>query len=174
MKAEDKIFELIDYCTEDGKIIVFKDGKKTSGCKGDKGYIKLCKRINGNKYYAIFHRLIYRYFNNKIPVGFQVNHLNLQKDDNSPNNLEAVTPKENVKHAINNGIKFGNFQKNNKYSSHPGSENGMSKLTESQVIEIKNRLKNGELQSLIAKNYNVVQQTISDINTEKHWRAVGA
>lgn len=51
-----------------------------------------------------------------------------------------------------------------------GELNSQSKLNSSDVIDIKNRLKNGETQSSIAKIYNVSQYCISLISQKKAWQ----
>ena len=53
-----------------------------------------------------------------------------------------------------------------------GSKIGRSKLTESQVSDIKSRLARGEKQAAIAAIYGVVQCSVADINTRRTWRHV--
>ena len=45
------------------------------------------------------HRFVYEIFNGPIPVGMQINHIDSNKQNNCINNLELVTPSENLKHA---------------------------------------------------------------------------
>ena len=47
----------------------------------------------------LIHRLVVEAFIGPIPKGRQVNHKNGRKDDNRVENLERVTPLENVRHA---------------------------------------------------------------------------
>ena len=47
------------------------------------------------------HRLVWVYFNGSIPGGWQINHKNGRRDDNRLDNLELVTPAENVRHGWN-------------------------------------------------------------------------
>ena len=53
-----------------------------------------------------------------------------------------------------------------------GEKNGMSRLSLEQVVEIKNRLWDGEKQKLLAVEYGVSIAVISSINTERTWRHV--
>ena len=47
------------------------------------------------------HRIVYESFKKKIKKGFQINHINRIKNDNRIENLEEVTPKENILHYHN-------------------------------------------------------------------------
>lgn len=55
---------------------------------------------------------------------------------------------------------------------HIGSKHGLSKLTEEDIPVIRRRLKNGEVQRIIALDYGVHQVTISRIKTGKDWSHV--
>lgn len=122
VKSLDRIVQVNKY----GKII----NKKIKGTimkpnKNQKGYegVQLCK--NGNiKAYRI-HRLVATHFikNNIKSNKAQVNHINGNKLDNSSQNLEWVTPSQNIKHAINMGLKkfqYGDehFSRKEGYVSH--------------------------------------------------------
>jgi hypothetical protein len=84
-------------------------------------------------------------------VGKVINHKNGDKHDNRIENLEIITQKENVLHARKHG-----FLK--------------SKLTESDVREIRKLLKMGVKPSKIAKEYGVSNLTIYNIRDGKTWK----
>ena len=84
----------------------------------------------------------------------QVNHRNGDKKDNRAENLEWVTPSENIKHAY----------KNNLISNYKGQDNHRAKLTNEIVEECKKLHSNGLSTYKIAKIYNVSQSVI--------WKAV--
>lgn len=46
------------------------------------------------------HRLIWETFRGPIPPGMQINHINAIKWDNHIENLEVVTPRENIRHSV--------------------------------------------------------------------------
>ena len=61
------------------------------GSKGNHGY--LATTVAGKKY--LVHRLIWTYFFGAIPKGFQVDHINRDREDNTIENLRVVTHQEN-------------------------------------------------------------------------------
>ena len=81
----------------------------------EKGYQRVCLYKNGKHKYFQLHRLVYEAFYGEIPKGMQVNHINEIKTDNRLENLNLMTPKEN----INWGTAIqrrGEKQTNGKYS----------------------------------------------------------
>jgi hypothetical protein len=56
--------------------------------------VDLCK--DGVKKHHLVHRIEYEAFNGKIPEGMQVNHINEIKTDNRLENLNLMTPSENI------------------------------------------------------------------------------
>ena len=53
-----------------------------------------------------------------------------------------------------------------------GERHGLAKLTESQVREIKQRLRNGEKHREIAPHFNVAKETVASISSGRNWRHV--
>lgn len=83
--------------------------------KANDGYVQV--NVSKPKYTQVgVHRLVYETFNDKIPQGYQIDHINTIRDDNRLENLRCVTPKENsnnpltIKHLreSNKGINKGN------------------------------------------------------------------
>lgn len=92
-----------------------------------------------------------------------VNHKDGNKRNNKLNNLEYCTHKENIRHAHINGL----------MSDRKGSKSAMAKLTESQVVEIRD-MYNTKLYTLkqIAAKYNMGYTTIQGICSGKYWTHV--
>lgn len=104
------------------------------------------------------HRLVILAFVGVCPSGKQVNHIDGDKTNNRIDNLEYVTPSENIRHAYRMGM-----------ASNRGERSSGNKLTEDDVHEIRRLLLKGWTRRAIAKVFNVSHQTITDISTGKSW-----
>ena len=149
---------------EDKKVFVKEDG-----------YISTVLTKNGKQYYKYLHRLTAEAFIKNKHNKPQVNHINRIKGDNRADNLEWVTPAENIRHAIETGlIKYKKKEiiiKESKYSK--GEDVKSSKLTPEEVIEIRvlgdfNEYKKVEL----AEMFGVSESTIRDIITRRQWKHI--
>ena len=149
---------------EDKKVFVKEDG-----------YISTVLTKNGKQYYKYLHRLTAEAFIKNKHNKPQVNHINGIKGDNRADNLEWVTPAENIRHAIETGlIKYKKKEiiiKESKYSK--GEDVKSSKLTPEEVIEIRvlgdfNEYKKVEL----AEMFGVSESTIRDIITRRQWKHI--
>lgn len=109
------------------------------------------------------HRLVAEAFIPNSENKPEVNH----KDENGTKwynvvwNLEWATKSENGKHAFANGLSKPRF----------GADNNFTKLTEKEVLEIREIYSLGFLyQRQIAKIYNIKQVTVSDIVRKRKWK----
>ncbi len=126
--------------------------------KNGDGYLKYKLCINGKEKSVIAHRLVANEFLENPLNKPQVNHKNDIKDDNRVENLEWVTSSENVIHSLANNLKI----------PQKGSEHGMSKLTEKEVLEIRAIGRTKTLKE-VGKIYNVDLSLISLILLNKIW-----
>lgn len=114
-----------------------------------------CKfTLNGKGY--LIHRLVAQSFIPNPKNKKFVNHKNGIKKDNRVENIEWCTRKENENHAFETGLK-----------NSTGSENVMSKLDESTVLQIKKRANEGAV--ILAKEFGVHRATIQRIFNGKIW-----
>lgn len=96
------------------------------------GYLEFTTRLHGKRLTLRVHQLVARAFCRGFKAGRQVNHRNGDKRDNRACNLEWVTPRGNVRHAMS----LGNFPL--------GERNGQSRLTRSRVAALRAAARRGE------------------------------
>ena len=136
-----------------GRVRNKKTGKILKPYITNKGYYTVGFWTDGKKKRLSIHRLVAKAFlpnPNNLP---EVNHINGCKTDNSVCNLEWASGRNNVLHAYRTKLR-------------------KTKLSEIQVAEIKNLIKQGLTQREIASKYNVSHSTISEINRCKIWASV--
>jgi hypothetical protein len=152
------------WFTEDGRAFSFKRKKERElrGSQNSSGYIQL--RLMGRKGSALYllHRLVAEAFIPNPENKQQVNHKDSNRTNNHIENLEWVTPEENVQHALKSGRMKGNR----------GEKNGRAKLTEEQVEEIREQLGRGVRQVDIAERFGIGQAHVSRIARNVSWRKV--
>lgn len=140
----------------------------------DDGYIATTLG-NGKQSYKYVHRLVAEAFIKNKHDKPQVNHINGIKGDNRAENLEWVTPKENIRHAIDTGLlKYKKKEKEIKTSRYSkGEEVNGSKLTPEEVIEIRVLWDFKEYKKVeLAEIYGVNESTIRDIITRRQWKHI--
>ena len=141
----------------------------------DDGYVSCPLTSNGKNYYKYVHRLVAEAFvpnpNNKG----QVNHKNGIKNDNSVENLEWVTPAENIRHAIETGLlKYKKKEKDIKNSKHSkGEDANGSLLNPEKVIKIRVLHETGEYKQIeLAEMFGVNHRTINDVIKRRQWKHI--
>lgn len=110
--------------TQSGKVIE-KFPKCNKNVSDD--YTDIWLHINGKLQYKKVHQLVMLAFVGPPPEGHIINHKDCVKSNNCLYNLEYVTPKDNIRHAVLNG----------RYPSKKGSKNPNAKLSEKQLKVIK-------------------------------------
>lgn len=68
------------------------------------GYPVVSLSIGGKRRVCLIHRLVYEAFNGPIPERMVINHIDGNKKNAELDNLEAVTPAQNTKHAWDCGL----------------------------------------------------------------------
>ena len=105
------------------------------------------------------HTIVAYSFLGERPKGLDINHIDGNKKNNNSDNLEYVNKSENCKQACNiQGLR--NLKREN---------HNRAKLTESDVIEIKNLIKNKVKNKEIAQMFSVDASLISHIKRGAKW-----
>ena len=110
------------------------------------------------------HRLVAEAFIDNPELKEQVNHKDCVKTNNKLSNLEWVTPIENILHAV----------ENHRQRNQNGENNNMCKLTEVDVLFIRQLIDEGMTTYKIHKNYYpyLHQQTIYAIKQRRLWKQI--
>lgn len=69
------------------------------------GYLQVRAVVDGRRWYAGAHRLVWQHFHGDIPDGLTVNHKNGDKADNRLANLDLATDAEQAAHATAMGLR---------------------------------------------------------------------
>lgn len=121
---------------------------------------------NGKMTTSTVHRLVISSFIKNVNNHPCINHINEDKRDNSFDNLEWCTEKENFWHSL--------YRNHNmlKQMGAKGEDNVTSKLRTEDVIEIRKLYAQGDTQRSISKKYNVSFQSIHLIVKNKSWKHI--
>lgn len=153
-----------DYYTINDKGEIFSDnsGKmKFRNKKGTEYQLINFMLINGKKQTFRVHRLVMMAFNPIENMNeMEVNHIDGNKKNNSFENLEWCTSKENSRHAVSVGLIKPRF----------GEQSNFSKLTEDKVKKVFELREKGLLQREIAEIVGCTHSNISAILRGKSWK----
>jgi hypothetical protein len=152
----------LDY-KRSGKVQILKPAKSKDG------YLKTMLKSDDSKYHSKpIHYFITLAFFGEREKGLEVNHIDGNKDNNNIKNLEYCTHSKNCLHAIKNKL----------WEIKSGSKNGNSKITEQDVIDIRNYVANcGKRyygRKALAEKYNISEAHLKDIVNKRRniWKYV--
>ncbi|MCM3387189.1 HNH endonuclease [Ureibacillus chungkukjangi] len=128
---------------------------KPLGTVGKNGY--LSHSVIGGSIYA--HRLMFAYYYglDELLKYESINHIDGNKLNNNPSNLEGMSLAENSKHQWEIGL------------ANRGSDCSYTVLSDQEVKQIKKMLKLKYSQAVIAKHFKVHRSTILSINLGHNW-----
>lgn len=136
------------------------------GAKDKKGYGRFNAEVNGRNL-SLAHHFSWILVNGDIPIGFQI----LYHCDNpscvNPSHLFLGTNSDNVIDKMAKGRWGGGISK--------GEQNGWSKLTEEEVIGIREEFAQGNIsKSELGRKFKVSKVQISNIVNNKQWKYLSA
>lgn len=109
-------------------------------------------------------RLVMLAFVGELPDGQEVNHKDGNKANNHVSNLEYVTHRENIIHS---------FRELNRIETVPRGERAAhAKLTEPQIIQIRERAAKGETRRALGEEFKVSHVAITQIVLRRTWTHV--
>lgn len=135
--------------------------KQLAQTKDRNGYLYVSVKIGDSRPKFAAHRIIAKAFVSGYKDGLHINHINGDKTDNSPENLEWVTNSENVSHAWKTGL-----------CNLTGENHPSHKLTQKQVIEIRKALRLGVPAHSLSIIAGVNPSTVYLIAKNKRWTDV--
>lgn len=143
-----------------GKIVMM-PRRRAENRKAD-GYLRVTARVKNLQLFCSAHRLVWSFFFGLIPGGMEINHRDGNPTNNHPDNLELVTPSENVLHA------YRALRRNDR----KGENNTFAKIKTEEVYKIRERRNSGERLITIAHDYNVSISAIWNITSGRTWNHV--
>jgi len=156
------------YAADENGIVYSLNYKRTGKIKAIKpavckhGYHQSMFQRNDGKYCTMkIHKVVCLAFYGERGDNMEVNHINGIKTDNRPSNLEYCTHSQNCQHSFDTGLQLPKR----------GTLNGNSKLSDEDVIAIRNHAKNfnGRYYGRkgLAEKYGVSIAHIKDIVTNR-------
>lgn len=135
------------------------------------GYHTLTVRPKPNKQINVrVHRLVAETFLGECSKGYVVNHIDGNKQNNSVENLQYITPSQNNKHALDNGLRK---PANMKLYAPKGEQHYNVKLTEKDVryiLQLRNEYGYGERK--LSKITCFSRGTIGNILSNRSWKHI--
>ena len=154
-----KEYENLYSITEDGVVYSHLKGIWLKKIRQKTGYltVTLFKEKRGKMFQI--HRLVADAYLENVENKPMVNHIDLNKENNNISNLEWVTAKENINHAILNGLMCG-------------ENNGNSKLTSEIVKQIREKYKFRKYTyGMLSKEYGVGKTYVGRIINRTVWKS---
>lgn len=126
-----------------------------------RGYLYISTSNKGIRKKLYIHRMVLETFIGDSSVGMECNHINGIKGDNRLKNLEWITRKQNIRHAIKTGLMNNN-----------GERNPYSKLTNKDIKEIRKLRDTGSTLREISNLYHISISTVSRIYRLEGWKHI--
>ncbi len=129
-------------------------------CANCRGYIVVGLRRNGKRYSMGLHRIVLETFVGARPPGQECRHLDGNKENNALSNLAWGTQEENLVDRHNHG----------RHYTPRGEHHGNSKLTNEQVIRMRNLAKTGRFTyAALGQRFGVTERTASRVARRLIW-----
>ena len=121
------------------------------------GYVEYCLHFQRERYYRYAHRLVLEAFVYSRPEGMECRHLDGNKRNNHVSNLCWGTRAENVADKQRHGTMVR------------GSKHKLAKLTEQDVMEIRDLMRGPYSQRKVGEMYGICRQQVTKIKSRRQW-----
>lgn len=139
--------------------------RKQSLSNSSKGYPCVILRKDKNPKCVFVHRLVAKAFIPNAKNKPNVNHIDGDKQNNNASNLEWVTKKENIRHAIETGLLVLKDQN--------GVKNHISKIDKNDVLDIYNTYMMGCFsQKEVSEAFSVSESVVWRIVNKKSYKNI--
>lgn len=122
------------------------------------GYLKVVLRDCGRDRAMTVHRIVYEAHCRPLGADEEVDHVDGNKKNNCRLNLDAVNRLENMQRSFRRGRAMAR-----------GEAQGRARFTAEQVVAIRRRVSQGELQKALAAEFGVTPTAINCIVLRKTW-----
>lgn len=143
------------------------------GSVNNKGYGQFfVEKISGKAIHKLAHRVSYEAYKGIIPNGMKLLHSCDNPSCINPDHLSLGSQMDNMTDCAKKGRRSGKQSRRSglEYKSRGGRVRKPLHLTNDQATEMARRAWAGESQRNLAKEYGLVQQTVSKIAHGKHWQ----
>lgn len=135
--------------------------KKLSSCINTGGYPCVSLTMKPKNIFVTVHKLVAHEFIGKRPEGYQINHIDGNKINNCVENLEYVTPAQNIKHAVKNGL------------TPKGEKASGAKISDKKAIEIRKVYAQVKSMTRISEMFNLSRPAIRQLIYGQTWKHLG-
>ena len=152
--------ENLEYYATDSGYIYNSSGRRLKLEVSNTGYLRVVLR--DRKHYSV-HRLIGKTFIPNPENLPEINHLDGDRRNNNKKNLAWTTRSQNQKHAYDNGLQV----------SKKGEDTNLSKLKETEVLEIRKLYSTGDYSyTKLGKLFNTCRVNVFKIVKRETWKHV--
>jgi hypothetical protein len=145
----------------------------------NRGYLRVAMSRGGKRVDRLVHQMVAEAFLGPRPDGLQVNHISGHKAENGVENLEYVTPSQNIRHAYGAGLRTPLPAKTPKQRRWrfavpwtQGESHGLATITEKDVKEIRRLYADGVRNVQIAAILGISKNVVSDVACGRSWKHV--
>jgi hypothetical protein len=137
-------------------------GRILKPVKAHNGYLVVELSRGGKRTYRYIHDIVTEAFLGRRPHGWETDHIDGNKLNNHPSNLQYLPPGENQRKQHTMGLVRTCF----------GEANGRSKLKAADVVEMRRLQREGVPHRQLARMFHIDKAGVSRICSHKTWQCV--